>query len=101
NPYAQRFHLKVGSGGLREMGSWDAFRTKKWFAPRPIPSVLYFFRGYFGSTAARYALLRTVPLSIMPYRFKKNKGLMVLGILLSLLFLPIVLFQVYRSWYLS
>lgn len=101
NPYAKRLHLKVSSGGLREMGSWDAFRTKQWFAPRPIPSVLYFFRAYFGNRAARLALLRTVPLSIMPYQFKRNKGMMLLGIFVSLLLLPIVLFQVFKSWRLS
>ena len=73
NPYAKRLHLKVDRGGLRDMGSWDAFRTKAWFAPRPIPSVLYFFRRYFGKTRSCYALMRSVPFSIMPYRFKKNK----------------------------
>lgn len=101
NPYAKRLHLKVGSGGLRDMGSWDAFRTKKWFAPRPIPSVLYFFRLYFGTVAARYALLRTVPLSIMPYRFKTNKVLQLLGVFVSIVILPLVLFQVFKSWHLS
>jgi hypothetical protein len=94
-------HLKVESGGLRDMGSWDAFRTKKWFAPRPIPSVLYFFRSYFGNAAAKRALWRTVPLSIMPYKFKTNKGMMILGVFVSLLLTPIVLFQVLNSWRLS
>src|SRR5690606_26636144 len=89
NPYSGRLHLKVDSGGLREMGSWDAFRTKKWFAPRPIPSVLYYFRKYYGNVETRWALLRTVPLSIMPYQFKKNKPLLVLGVFVSLLLLPL------------
>jgi GT2 family glycosyltransferase len=31
NPYAKRLHLKVGTGGLRQMGSWDGFRPKKFF----------------------------------------------------------------------
>ncbi|TYA56666.1 glycosyltransferase family 2 protein [Formosa maritima] len=101
NPYAKRLHLKVGSGGLREMGSWDAFRTKKWFAPRPIPSVLYLYRRYFGNQAARRALWKTVPLSIMPYQFKSNKPMLVLGALLSILLLPVVLFQVFKSWHLA
>ncbi len=101
NPYAKRLHLKVGSGGLRDMGSWDAFRTQKWNAPRPIPSVLYFFRRYFGNQRAKLALLRLVPLSIMPYRFKKNKPLLVLGALISIVLLPLVLFQVIKSWRLS
>ncbi|MGE5943060.1 MAG: glycosyltransferase family 2 protein [Flavobacteriales bacterium] len=101
NPFAKRLHLKVGTGGLRDMGSWDAFRPNKWFAPRPIPSVLYFFRNYFGNRAARLALLRTIPLSVLPYRFKKNKPLLVLGGFLTVLLLPLVCFQVYRSWRLS
>ena len=25
NPFAKRLHLKVSSGGLRQMGSWDGF----------------------------------------------------------------------------
>ena len=101
NPYAKRLHLKVDSGGLREMGSWDAFRTKKWFAPRPIPSVLYLYRNYFGNQAAKRALWRTVPLSIMPYQFKSNKIMMVVGIFVSLLLLPLVVFQVLKSWKLA
>lgn len=101
NPHAGRLHLKVGSGGLREMGSWDAFRTKKWLAPRPIPSVLYLYRRYFGNQAARRALWKTVPLSIMPYQFKSNKPMMILGVFVSLLLLPLVCFQVFKSWHLA
>ncbi len=101
NPYAKRLHLKVDSGGLREQGSWDAFRSRGWFAPRPIPSVLYFYRRYFGDSRARFALLKSVPLSIIPYRFKKNKIMVVFGIGLLVIILPLVLVQVIRSWYLS
>lgn len=101
NPYAKRLHLKVGTGGLRAMGSWDAFRTNSWFSARPIPSVLYFFRRYYANTQARWALLRTVPLSIMPYRFKKNKPMILLGVFISILVFPLVLFQVLKSWRLS
>lgn len=98
NPYAGRIHLKVGSGGLREMGSWDAFRTKKWFSPRPIPSVLYLFRKYYGNNRARFALLKTVPPSIIPYRFKKNRKLLLVGVFVSILLLPLILIQVAISW---
>lgn len=101
NPLAKRLHLKVGSGGLRDMGSWDAFRTQKLWQPRPIPSVLYLFRGYFGNQAAKRALWRNIPMAITPYRFKKNKAMQVLGIPISLLLLPIVTYQVYKSWQLS
>lgn len=101
NPYAFCLDVKAGTGGLREMGSWDAFRTNKWFAPRPIPSVLYFYRTYYGKKATILTLFRTIPLSIMPYQFKKNKPLLVLGVFVSLLLMPLVLFQVCKSWVLS
>ena len=98
NPYAKRLHLKVGSGGLRQMGSWDGFRPKKLFGPRPIPSVLYLYRTYFGNRRTRLSLLKTIPPSIMPYRFKKNKNMLLLGILISVLLTPFILIQVNISW---
>jgi glycosyltransferase involved in cell wall biosynthesis len=101
NPFAGRIHLKVGSGGLREMGSWDAFRPKKLFAPRPIPSVLYLYRKYFGKKRAFLAILRSVPQSIIPYRYKKNKKMLVLGLLISLFLFPFVVLQVFISWRLA
>jgi glycosyltransferase involved in cell wall biosynthesis len=101
NPLASCVDIKAGTGGLREMGSWDAFRPSKFFSPRPIPSVLYYFRKYYGNAAARLALLRTVPISIFPYQFKKNKPLVLIGLIVTLLISPIVGFQVWKSWYLS
>ena len=101
NPYASCVDVKAGTGGLREMGSWDAFRPSNFFSPRPIPSVLYYFRTYFGNASARLALLRTVPISIFPYQFKKNKPLLLIGLLVTVLILPIVGFQVLKSWNLS
>ena len=101
NPYAKRIHLKVGTGGLRQMGSWDGFRPKKWFGPRPVPSVLYQFKKYYGNKAAVYGILKTVPPSIIPYRFKGNKRMLVIGIFFSFLIFPLILFQVCKSWKLS
>ncbi|MCL8006553.1 glycosyltransferase [Gelidibacter japonicus] len=101
NPFAACVDVKAASGGLRFMGSWDAFRPTKLLSPRPIPSVLYFYRSYFGTQRAKLALLKTVPLSIMPYQFKSNKAMMILGVFVSLLLLPLVLFQVFKSWRLS
>lgn len=101
NPYAKRVHLKVGSGGLRDMGSWDAFRPKNVFAPRPIPSVLYLYRKYYGNHRARLELIRTVPSSVMPYKFKGNKALKVVGVFFSILIFPLILFQVLKSWMLA
>lgn len=101
NPYAKRLHLKVGTGGLRQMGSWDGFRPKKWFAPRPIPSVLYLFRKYFGNKRARLALLKTVPPAIIPYRFKKSKPLMLIGYSFAIIIFPVILYQITISWKLA
>jgi hypothetical protein len=101
HPYAKRLHLKVSSGGLRQMGSWDGFRPRKWLDPRPIPSVVYLFRKYHGNTATRWALLKTVPSSIMPYRYKRNSYMMLLGMLISILISPFVFLQVYKSWSLA
>ncbi len=98
NPYAERLHLKVSTGGLRQMGSWDAFRTKKWFAPRPIPSVLYLFRMYYGTERAKLALLKMIPPSIMPYKFKRNKKMLLLGMVISIFLLPLIIAQVSISW---
>lgn len=101
NPYAKRIHLKVGSGGLREMGSWDGFRPKKIFSPRPIPSVIYLTRKYFGNAQAKLLVLKSVPPSIIPYRFKKNKKMMALGFFISIFIFPIILIQVLLSWRLA
>lgn len=101
NPLAKCVDVKARNGGLREMGSWDGFRPKKWFSPRPIPSVLYLFRKYHGNKAAKLALLKTVPSSIMPYRFKRNSYMMLLGVCMSILLLPMVFFQVFKSWKLA
>ncbi|MEZ4802537.1 MAG: glycosyltransferase [Gelidibacter sp.] len=101
NPKAACVDVKAESGGLRFMGSWDAFRPTNLLAPRPIPSVLYFYRTYFGVYRTKLALLKIVPLSIMPYSFKNNQIMTLLGILISILILPFVLYQVYRSWRLS
>ncbi|EMY80828.1 putative glycosyltransferase [Psychroflexus gondwanensis ACAM 44] len=101
NPLASCIDVKAGSGGLREMGSWDAFRPRKWLDPRPIPSVVYLFRKYHGNKAARLALLKTVPSSIMPYRYKRNSYMMVLGMLISIIISPLVFLQVYKSWSLA
>ena len=101
NPYASCIDVKAGTGGLRQMGSWDAFRPKSLFAPRPIPSVLYLYRKYFGRKRSVLAILRTVPQSIIPYRYKKNKKMLVIGLLISLFLFPFVLLQVFISWRLA
>jgi len=101
NPYAKRLHLKVGSGGLRDMGSWDAFRTKNLFQPRPIPSVLYFFRRYFGRKKSLLSVLRTVPISVVPYKYKSNKLMLLLSSFVAVLLSPFIVFEVVKSWRLA
>ena len=101
NPFASCIDVKAGTGGLREMGSWDAFRPKNLFAPRPIPSVLYLFRKYYGRQRTLLAIIKTVPQSIIPYKYKKNKKMLVLGMFISLFLFPFVLIQVIISWRLA
>jgi GT2 family glycosyltransferase len=101
NPLAKRVHLKVKEGGLRETGSWDAYRPTKWFAALPIPSVLYFYRRYFGNSVALNELIYRVPPSIMPYWLKGSRILKILSIPITILVLPKILVQVARSWWLA
>ena len=98
NPKAQRLHLKVSTGGLRQMGSWDGFRPKKLFAPRPIPSVLYLTRKYFGTSAAKQLLLLSVPPSLIPYKYKSSKLLTAFSFIMVIFISPIVFIQVMMSW---
>lgn len=101
NPLAHRIHLKAGTGGLRQMGSWDGFRPKKLFAPRPIPSVVYFFRKYFGNELTIYGIIIGTLPSIIPYKYKKSSPLLLIGTLISIFLFPLILIQLIRSWRLA
>lgn len=101
NPKAKRIHLKVSQGGLRQMGSWDGWRPKKLFGPRPVPSVLYLSRKYFGNRNSVSMILVNVFPSFIPYKFKKSKLLKLLSFLVLPLLLPLILFQVGKSWSLA
>lgn len=101
NPCAIRKHLKVETGGLREFGSWDAFRPGKIFSPRPVPSVLYFVRRYFGEVSARFFVLNSIVSSVVPYRHKNNPLLKLISPLLFIPLTPVILLQVMKSWRLS
>ena len=98
NPFAKRIHLKVETGGLRQMGSWDALRPKSLFAPRPVPSVLYLARKYFGNTAAKFYLIQNIPFSFIPYKFKKSRYLKLAFLFVLPLLTPIMLVVVLKSW---
>jgi len=101
NPKASRKHLKIAVGGLREMGHWDAFRPTNIFAPRPVASVLYFWRTYWGNKAAILSCFNTIPLSINPY-FMKGKPIgNIISIFLLLSLFPLLFFQLLRSWFKS
>ncbi len=101
NYKAQRIHLKVSEGGLRQMGSWDGWRPKKLFGPRPVPSVLYLTRNYFGNNSCRLYILKEILPSLIPYRFKKSKALKLISFLFLPFLLPLVFFQVIKSWSLA
>ena len=101
NPKAKRVHLKVSQGGLRQMGSWDGWRPKKLFSPRPIPSVLYLSRLYFGKKASMFLILNNILPSIVPIKYKSNKPLKLLAFLLFPIILPLILIQVFISWRLA
>jgi len=98
NPNAKRIHSKYSSGGLREMGSWDAMRPNSFFKIRPIPSVLYFWRNYWGRTLTIINLCQTVPFSLCLYRLKGSTLGNVISIFIFILFFPIICFQVLLSW---
>jgi len=101
NCKAKRVHLKVSEGGLRQMGSWDGWRPKKLFGPRPVPSVLYLSRKYFGNSSSVYYIMNSILPSLIPYKFKGNRFLIFLSFLFLPLVLPLVIFQVFKSWKIS
>ncbi|MBP9191672.1 MAG: glycosyltransferase family 2 protein, partial [Ignavibacteria bacterium] len=98
NPMAKRIHLKIGTGGLRELGSWDAFRPKNFFAPRPIPSVLYYYRKYFPVSYVMNALILGMYPSLIPYKWKSKKYLYPLSALVAVFIFPLLLIQLGISW---
>jgi glycosyltransferase involved in cell wall biosynthesis len=101
NPMAFIIDIKAPVGGLRQMGSWDALRPKSLFAPRPVPSVLYLIRKYHGNQEALYYLIKNIPQSYMPYKFKKNKIMRLAYGFIFPLFVPIAFVALYQSWNMS
>jgi glycosyltransferase involved in cell wall biosynthesis len=98
NPLSYCEDVKAPIGGLRQMGSWDAFRPKKLFSPRPIPSINYYIRKYFGIKNAIINMVLSIPSSIIPYRFKRNKKLLIFGTFLFIIVSPIFLIPIIISW---
>lgn len=98
NHKAKRIHLKVAQGGLRQMGSWDGWRPKKIFGPRPVPSVLYLSRKYFGSKFSIYYIIHSILPSLVPYKYKSSKILKIVTFLFLPILFPLVFLQVFKSW---
>jgi glycosyltransferase involved in cell wall biosynthesis len=101
NPKSFCYDVKAPSGGLRQMGSWDGWRPKKLLGPRPVPSVLYLSRKYFGDRLSRWYVLHAILPSLVPYQFKSNKLLKILSFVLIPFLLPLVCYQVGKSWRLA
>lgn len=98
NPLSPCIDVKATSGGLREMGSWDSWRPKSIFSLRPIPSVLYYSRKYWGNKLSIINAVLTLPRSISPYSLKKSVFGKLLSYFLFILFFPIFLVQFIISW---
>ena len=101
NPLAKRLHLKLSSGGLREVGSWDGFRPRNRISPRPIPSVLYFWRKYWGNQSAVFGLIQDIPFSYSPYKLKGSIKGNIISLLFFIILFPLSFTQVIISWQIS
>lgn len=101
NPEAKRIHLKIKTGGLRKMGSWDALRPKGYFDPRPIPSVLYLSRKYFGIKRSFLYLFVNIPISLTSYKNKDKNIYYIISLIIFFTFSPLIILQVVRSWKIS
>ncbi len=97
NPQACRLHLKIKEGGLREVSGWDGFRPSKIFAPKPVPSVIYFYKKYFTPAFYRSALFVQLLLSNISYKNKHRSRMLVGSILLAIIKVPILLYQYKQS----
>jgi glycosyltransferase involved in cell wall biosynthesis len=97
NPEACRIHLKVETGGLRQMGSWDAFRPTNFFAPKPIPSVIYFYKRYLPTLNYRMTIFIGLILSNIKYENKKHNIFLITSMVKSVFLFPLVLFQYKKS----
>ena len=98
NPLVFCKDIKAGSGGLREMGLWDSFRSSSLLSPRPAPSILYSAIKHFGVRPAALYVLRGLSKSYIPYRFKNHPRFKFLAPLIFLLLLPIATMHLVRSF---
>ena len=101
NPSANCIDIKAPKGGLRDIGLWDGYRSKNLFGPKPIPSVVYYYRKYWGKSSAIYSLIKLIPISLAPYSIKNQKIGYAISIIAFILFSPIILYRVIKSWAIS
>tara|TARA_Y100001970_G_C14208227_1_gene845338 strand:+ start:875 stop:2230 length:1356 start_codon:yes stop_codon:yes gene_type:complete len=95
---AKRYHFKTPTGGLREISGWDGFRPNSLFKPRPVPSVLYLYRKYWGDGAAVFSLILLTPISLMPYKLKGLKIAYIISLLVFISLFPFIFLQLFRAW---
>jgi glycosyltransferase involved in cell wall biosynthesis len=99
NPYSPCIDIKAPTGGLRQMGAWDAIHSIGLFKPRPIPSSLYLARKHFDNETALIYGLSQLPKSLIPYRIKGCGALKKVPYLLgSIILSPILLLTFWMSW---
>jgi glycosyltransferase involved in cell wall biosynthesis len=99
NPYSPCIDIKAPTGGLRQMGAWDAIHSIGLFKPRPIPSSLYLARKHFDNETALIYGLSQLPKSLIPYRLKGSGALKKIPYLFgSILLSPILLLTFWMSW---
>ncbi len=98
NPFASCIDVKADQGGFRETGSWDGYRSKSFFDPKPFPSVIYYYRKYWGKKSAIYTLVKLVPLTLVPYSMKNKKSAYTISLVLFFLFFPILFYKAIISW---
>ncbi len=97
NPLAARVHLKVNSGGLREIGHWDGFHPKKWFAPKPVPSVIYLFKKYYPHKLYRNTIYLGILLSNVSFKNKRSNKMILVSIFMTFVKLPLLAVQFHKS----
>jgi len=98
HPYASRLHLKVSDGGLRQVGHWDAFHSKKWFDAIPIPSVTFLYRTYFDKLNVKVGMTSGILTAAVPFNLKKYRSFLPLTFVLVILKLPVMLIRFKKSW---
>lgn len=98
NPKASCIDLKAHNGGLREGGSWDAYKPAKFWGIRPVPSVFYFYLKYFPVSHLYADLLVKLPLSFASARKENSFIEKLFSVLVFIFMTPFLTFSVIRSW---